>query len=95
MMEGSYKATKGLIKVRVKIELHTIQEIQITGDFFMYPEDKLWDLEHALEGTQASRDQILSRVQAFYKHTGVVTPGMVPGDFVEAIIRAIGSENLS
>ena len=94
-MEGSYKATKGLIKVRVKVELKTIREIQITGDFFMYPEDKLWDLEHTLEGTEASRAQILSKVKAFYEQAAVVTPGMVPGDFVEAIVRAIGCENLA
>jgi len=89
-MEGSYKAAKGLIRVKAEVESGGLREIQIAGDFFMYPEDSLWELERALVGTEVSRDKILSRVKAFYERTGVLTPGVVPEDFAEAIVRAVG-----
>ncbi|MFH0896510.1 MAG: lipoate protein ligase C-terminal domain-containing protein [Candidatus Bathyarchaeota archaeon] len=89
MMEGSYKAAKGLIRVMAKVESGSLREIQIAGDFFMYPEDGLWDLERFLVGTEVSREQILSKVKSFYEHSGVFTPGVVPEDFAEAIIRAV------
>lgn len=95
MMEGSYKAAKGLIRVKAKVESGRIREIQIAGDFFMYPEDRLWELESALKGTTISRDKVLSKVKTFYERTGVLTPGVVPEDFTEAIIRAVSGSSSS
>ena len=89
-MEGSFKAAKGLIKIKARIESGDIKEIQISGDFFMYPEDKLWELEQLLIGIKASREKILSKVKGFYKRTALITPGVNPEDFTEAIIRAVG-----
>lgn len=90
MMEGSYKAAKGLIRVKAKIQSGYLSEIQISGDFFMYPEDGLWNLERALIGTEVSHDEILSKIRAFYDGECVLTPGVVPEDFAEAIFRTIG-----
>ena len=88
-MEGSYKAAKGLIRIKTEIDSGKIREIQIAGDFFMYPEDKLWDLENVLIGTKTSREEIFSTVKTFYESTSILTPGVIPEDFTEAIIRAI------
>lgn len=89
MMEGSYKAAKGLIRVKVEVESGHIREIQIAGDFFMYPEDGLWELESTLKGTAVSRNKILPKVKAFYERTKVLTPGVTPEDFAEAVTRAV------
>jgi len=89
LVEGSYKAAKGLIRVKAEVESGQIREIQIAGDFFMYPEDGLWELESALKGTAVSRDKILSKVKTFYEQANVLTPGVMPEDFTEAIIRAV------
>lgn len=90
MMEGSYKAAKGLIKVKAKVESGSLQEIQISGDFFMHPEDRLWDLERVLVGTEVNRDKFVSKLKNFYEQEGILTPGVVPEDFAEAIIRTVG-----
>lgn len=92
-MEGSYKAAKGLIRVRAKVESGRIKQLQIAGDFFMYPEDRLWELESALTGTTINRDEILSKVQTFYEQTGVLSPGVIPEDFTEAIVRAVSDSS--
>ena len=88
-MEGTYKAAKGLIRVKVDTDSGRIRTIQIAGDFFMYPEEKLWELEQTLMGVKTNREEILSKMKAFYKLTGIVTPGVIPEDFTEAIVRAI------
>ena len=88
-MEGSYKAAKGLIRVRATILSGYLSEVQIAGDFFMYPEDGLWNLEHALIGTEVSRKAILSKIRACYDREHLLTPGVTPEDFTEAIIRTI------
>lgn len=88
--EGSYKAAKGLIRVKAKVESGNLREIQIAGDFFMYPEDELWKLERFLIGTEVSRDRILSKIKTFYKRSDIATPGVTPEDFAEAIVRAVG-----
>ena len=89
MMEGSYKASKGLIKVKARATAGRLTEIQISGDFFMYPEDRLWDLEQSLVGTETKRDEILSKVKTFYTREKILSPGVTPEDFTEAIIRTV------
>jgi hypothetical protein len=63
----------------------------------MYPEDRLWELEQTLTGTLAKRENILSKIKDFYKRVNLLTPGMIPKDFTEAIILGISSitENVS
>jgi hypothetical protein len=91
MGEGSFKAAKGLIKTNVQVYQQTIQSIQISGDFFMYPEDSLWELEHELKGITARKDPILEIVQQFFHQKQVSTPGVTAEDFTEAILRGIAN----
>ncbi len=93
LREGSYKAAKGLIRIKIRVSNDKIRDIQISGDFFMYPEDMLWELESVLLGTIVTRKETLSRVRAFYEKTGVVTPGVTPEDFVEAIMISVKGSN--
>jgi hypothetical protein len=86
---GSYKAAKGLIKVKVQIQEDKINNIRISGDFFMYPEDSLWELEGILLGASARQEDVLLKVKEFYRKTNVLTPGVFPEDFTEAIVRGI------
>ena len=89
MGEGSYKASKGLIRVKVHVENDKIKNIRISGDFFMYPEDELWKLEDTLVGTSIEKEEILLKIRQFYKRTSLLTPGVNPEDFTEAVMRAV------
>jgi lipoate-protein ligase A len=86
---GSHKAQKGLIRVRLSLRGEVLARPLISGDFFMYPEDRLWELERDLEGCATCREEIAGKVHAFYHRSGVVTPGVSPEDFAEAVIRAV------
>ena len=89
MGEGSFKAAKGLIKVNVHVHKKIIDSIQISGDFFLYPEDSLWELEKALHGIETQRTHILTTIQQFFGEEQILSPGVTAEDFTQAILLAI------
>jgi hypothetical protein len=89
MGEGSFKAAKGLIKVNVHVHEKTIQSIQISGDFFLYPEDSLWELEKTLHGIKAQKEPILDTIRQFLHDKQIFSPGVTAEDFTQAILLGI------
>lgn len=87
---AEFKAPKGVIKVEVKLSNDIISDISISGDFFMYPEEAIEQLETVLVGTKANRENLLATVRAFYSSTRARTPMIEPKHWVEAILRAAG-----
>ena len=87
---AEFKAPKGLIKIELELADDAISQVSISGDFFMYPEDALEQLEQALVGVKADRGSLLATVQRFYGSTGVQTPMVEPKHWVDAILRAAG-----
>jgi lipoate---protein ligase len=57
--------SKKLIKISLEFDdtAKTISSITITGDFFIYPEEKLDELELNLIGTELQRDAIMNRIE--------------------------------
>ncbi len=90
LKSAEFKAPNGLIRIDLELDGDIISSISITGDFFMYPEDSLKQLEDTLVGAKADRTSLLARVEDFYSSTGVQTPMMCPEHWVEAIMCAIG-----
>lgn len=86
-VKNIYKAPKGLIRIDAVVEGNQIKTIQITGDFFMVPEDSLLELENILKETRFERTDIEQRVEKFYK-SGVSTPMLSKEDIVNAILGA-------
>lgn len=84
-VSSMYKAQKGLIKISADVDNGTIRSIQITGDFFMYPEDALPRLEAKLSGKKLELQDISKAVDDFYGN-GVQTPSMTKEDMVNAIM---------
>lgn len=87
---AEFKAPKGVIKVELETQNGKISRISLSGDFFMYPETSLENLERWLVGAQLQRESILSAVRQFYDATGVSTPMLGPEHWVEAILLAAG-----
>jgi hypothetical protein len=57
--------SKKLIKISLEYDewAKTISSIAITGDFFVYPEEKLEELELNLIGTELRRDAIMNKIE--------------------------------
>ncbi|KON31519.1 hypothetical protein AC482_00585 [miscellaneous Crenarchaeota group-15 archaeon DG-45] len=86
IVEASHKAGK-LIRVRAELIGDLILDLQVTGDFFMLPEDAVPDLEASLRRARLDRDEILERIEGFYRERKVETPGIAPGDFTDAVMK--------
>lgn len=86
MKHALHKTEGGLIRIALDAG-ERINEIMITGDFFIYPEDSIEALEKELVGTAVRNDEILKVVKGFYEN--VEAPGIEPEDLVEAIRKAV------
>ncbi|MDI6642599.1 MAG: lipoate protein ligase C-terminal domain-containing protein [Candidatus Hodarchaeaceae archaeon] len=87
---AEFKAPKGVIKVELELSDDKISRISLSGDFFMYPEEAIEELERALEGVEARKEALLVAVRDFYSLSGAQTPMVEPEHWVEAILRAVG-----
>jgi len=78
-----HKASGGLIRAVYELNEGRIKDLNLSGDFFVYPHDGLTSLEAALEGkTPAEMDQTL---KAFYQRGQVETPGLGPEDWLAVL----------
>ena len=102
--EVEHKAKKGVVRVSILTEqidpLDTLQinQINITGDFFFHPEEKLEKLESILNGLKFPKTDsseilinIEQKIVAFYQTEGIISPGLRPHDFAIALFKALES----
>jgi lipoate-protein ligase A len=87
VVEASYK-TKKMVRVTMEIAYNQIKDILLSGDFFMIPEDMLPKLEVELVGSPLNHRELSQRLKKFYERTKVQAPGVMPEDFVKAIMKA-------
>ncbi|MEM2904558.1 MAG: hypothetical protein QW057_03355 [Candidatus Bathyarchaeia archaeon] len=86
LVEVEHKARK-LIRVRAELVGETINDILLSGDFFMLPERALKRLESRLKHVRLNREEVLTAICEFYEESGVATPGILPEDFAEAVMK--------
>ena len=84
--EADLKSDK-LIRTTLSIKDNYIDDIVISGDFFMMPSDSLPNLENALKGKKVDREELLTAVNGFFA-AGPKVFGIKPGDIVEVIFKA-------
>jgi lipoate-protein ligase A len=84
--EVDHKAGK-LIRIRAELRGQEIQDISITGDFFMIPEEAVLRLQEALIGADLEETDLEQRIGKAFKESKVQIPGMHPRDFIEAILE--------
>ncbi|MBD3227656.1 MAG: hypothetical protein GF329_05665 [Candidatus Lokiarchaeota archaeon] len=83
-----HKASGGLIKIIIELKNEIIKDIVISGDFFIYPEDSLRDLENILKGNNFKNiEKIHSLIKKFYKENDIESPGVKPVDYLKALKR--------
>ncbi|MGD2179022.1 MAG: lipoate protein ligase C-terminal domain-containing protein, partial [Anaerolineae bacterium] len=83
VMHRMHKAPGGLIRAVVELREGRLATVSLSGDFFLYPEAKLSDLEAALTGVpMGDAEQIVTR---FYAEHDIESPGVTPQDFVQVL----------
>ena len=86
---ADYKGRGGkLVRVKIVEDSGIIHQAQITGDFFLLPEESLTRLEQALTGTKITEEALKKVVNDFFKETGAQGLGVSREEFVHARISA-------
>jgi len=90
-MNGSsvFKSQK-LLKVSVQHDGELLRSVSIHGDFFLYPEDAIGELEKSLRGIALERPALEAVVAAFSSKAQVF--GFNAPDLASAILIAAGKE---
>lgn len=83
VIQRAYKARGGLIRALMVVRDNRIAELELSGDFFFYPADRLGELEQALIGAHVSEAE--SVIAEFYRVHAVESPGVGPADFAEVL----------
>ncbi|BDC18552.1 hypothetical protein [Acidianus sp. HS-5] len=81
------KAKKGIIRTTVKYYGDTL-DIKITGDFMVFPEDAIFDLEKRLQGLTPSDAHKIPKILE-ESLSGVMLFGCTVDDFKNSILGAL------
>ncbi|MFQ6136084.1 MAG: lipoate--protein ligase [Candidatus Hydrothermarchaeales archaeon] len=85
VVESAYKSPGGLIRTTLRTRDDVIEDILISGDFFIYPPEALEKLSEALKGGKLEEKDILARLDKFFSTNDVQTPGVGHEDILNAI----------
>lgn len=89
VVQSLYKSPGGLIRLLMEIKHKTINDILITGDFWMSPETTVSAMEETLRGTILDRRKLHETITMFYEQHNIQAPGTTPEDFVAAIMQGL------
>ena len=83
--------------LRIKTLFNTkFTSVQITGDFFLHPEEKIMEIEKSLVGlsTAEKKESITQKLQNFIQQNQIELVGISPEDIAETLLETLkgGSE---
>lgn len=79
------KLPGGLVRLTATNREDRLYDIHLSGDFFIYPQDAVVDLEAALEGAEAEQGTLAERITDFFAEGGIEAPGISPEALAEAL----------
>ena len=88
---ATYKVPGGKL-VRVKVDFaHSINEVSVTGDFFMHPEEGVADIENCMRGmdSDAPEEKISGRIRDTVSSKGIVMIGVTEDTIARLVKEAM------
>jgi lipoate-protein ligase A len=85
---SNYKAPGGLMRVTAEEVDGKLNEVVISGDFFMLPMDAIANLEKTLIGAKTENGNILKKAKEAYSKYNIESPGVTPEDIETALKMA-------
>ena len=86
IIENVHKAPGGLIRTTIKVEGERIADALISGDFSLFPKEKVPVIEQALVGCPLNKEDVLARIVGVYSKHSLESPGILPEDFALALL---------
>ena len=75
-----------MLRVRLREKDGRIVSVNISGDFFLVPEESLSKLEKMLEDVKLDENELKLLVDRFFRGTNAIGLGVSHEDFVKAIL---------
>jgi lipoate-protein ligase A len=89
---GEHKAKKGRIRFEIEEENGIAKDVKITGDFFIYPEEAVSELESTLKGKNL--EELEREIEDFFAvRLDIEMPYINVEDFKIALKNALRGEN--
>ncbi|MHA1215090.1 MAG: lipoate--protein ligase family protein [Candidatus Hodarchaeales archaeon] len=86
--QGMFKSTGGLIQVICEFQDAILSDILISGDFWIYPDTILPDLENHLKGVDIKNQNLSHYIDSFLISHNCETLGTTSNDLAKAILTA-------
>lgn len=79
-----------LLTIEVDYDDYKVNKVEITGDFFLYPEEKLADIEKLLESldTTLAKSQVESAIRDYANTNHILMVGLTLESIAEAFCIA-------
>ena len=92
-MHGEFKTPGGkLVVVDVEVVDGRLTDVEVSGDFFLYPEEALGDITAALDGLDAALDAAgIAELVRVGLRPGAELLGTSPEAIATAVRRALGA----
>jgi lipoate-protein ligase A len=90
--EGAHKAAGGLIRAIAVVREGVLEDVAFSGDFTARPPTLPAELGERLRGCHIEEEALSERVQNHYADVRPEVPGVVPGDWVAAVLKATTTE---
>ncbi|HDN02171.1 MAG TPA: hypothetical protein ENF42_04260 [Candidatus Bathyarchaeota archaeon] len=92
MVKGNLKVSGGkLLSLEFKVKDGKLKDVIISGDFFMMPEEEIYNLEETLEGATAKIDEIEGLIRGFFRGREVLVLGFSADDLISLFRRLLDS----
>jgi lipoate-protein ligase A len=88
--EAAHKAQGGLIRATIRAREETLDDVTLSGDFFIYPQDSIPGLETALAGSPLVEQELHDRSAEFWEDNRIQAPGLAPADVAKVVMLAAG-----
>ena len=89
--ESSLKAPGGLIRLTLRLREGRIDDLSISGDFTIFPQTAVTEIEESLRGTTAEPQAVLAVIRERYRESNIQSPGIGPDDWAAAFSLALNS----
>jgi lipoate---protein ligase len=88
--EAAHKAPGGLIRATVVANERMLDDLALSGDFFIFPDNSIPGLETALAGSHLVEQELYDRSASFWEDNRIQAPGLAPADVAKVVMLAAG-----
>jgi lipoate-protein ligase A len=88
--EAAHKAPGGLIRATVVENERILDDLALSGDFFIFPDKSIPGLETALVGSPLVEQDLQERSAEFWEDNKIQAPGLAPADVAKVVMLAAG-----